>query len=370
MPKAFTGTLNTNEWFNSMYNAYLLVKTIADGLSGMDNGLASEFKADSDLYHDKFVYTDVNVLNLRDFDPNDTNVLAPEQKGEAKQQEIVVNEAKQVGFTAGNWLEKRAWQDAGSYGQFESVLDAQVGETKRLYEHLMVNTAIGTMESNIGKQQRTVTLPTVTGDVEATNRLQGQTVAEDLANLFVELEDPSTDYTDNGFWKSYKSSDFIVIWNAQFKNKILKIDMPTIFDNAGLKSDFEGRVLPAKYFGKVNAASVTTSGASSNTTIYALEEMDIEDTDKKKYHIKPGMLLPAKVTLSEGGVIKVPSYTVDPSIICKVVHKEGVKYLTTIETSTEFFNSKNLTRNRYLTFAYAYPEYLMGYPIVTVRKAS
>ena len=69
----------------------------------------------------------------------------------------------------------------------------------------MVNTAIGTMESNIGKQQRTVTLPTVEGDVEATNRLQGQTVAEDLANLFVELEDPSTDYTDNGFWKSYKS---------------------------------------------------------------------------------------------------------------------------------------------------------------------
>ena len=83
--------------------------------------------------------------------------------------------------------------------------------------------------------------------------------------------------------------------------------MPTIFDNAGLKSDFEGRVLPAKYFGRVNGASVTTSG-TSNTTIYALEEMDIEDTDKKKYHIKPGMLIPAKVTLSEGGVIKVPSY--------------------------------------------------------------
>ena len=368
MPKAFSGILNINEWFNSMYNSYLLVKTIADGLSGMDNGLASEFKADSDLYHDKFVYTDVNVLDLRDFDPTDTNVLAPEQKGEVKQQEIVINEAKQVGFTAGNWLEKRAWQDAGSYGRFESVLDAQVGETRRLYEHLMVKAAIGTMESSIGKQQRTVTLPTVEGDVEATNRLQGQTVAEDLANLFVEMEDPSTEYTDNGYWKSYKPSDFVVIWNAQFKNKILKIDMPTIFDNSGLKSDFEGRVLPAKWFGKENGVSVTTTGAS-NTTIYALEEMDIQDTNGNKYHVKPGVLLPAKVTLVESGAIKVPSYTVDPSIIYKVIHKEGVKYLTTIETSTEFFNSKNLTRNRYLTFAFAKPEYLMGYPIVTVRKA-
>lgn len=368
MPKAFIGTLNTNEWFNNLYNAYLLVKTIADGLSGMDNGLASEFKADADLYHDKFVYTDVNVLDLRDFDPTDTNVLAPEQKGEVKQQKIVINEAKQIGFTAGNWLEKRAWQDAGSYGQFESVLDAQVGETRRLYEHLMVKAAIGTMESSIGKQQRTVTLPTVEGDVEATNRLQGQTVAEDLANLFVEMEDPSTEYTDNGYWKSYKPSDFVVIWNAQFKNKILKLDMPTIFDNAGLKADFEGRVVPAKWFGKANGVSVTSTG-TSNTKIYALEEMDIEDTDGKKYHVKPGVLLPAKVTLVESGAIKVPSYTVDPSIIYKVIHKEGVKYLTTIETSTEFFNSKNLTRNRYLTFAFAKPEYLMGYPIVTVRKA-
>lgn len=368
MPKAFSGTLNTNEWFNNLYNAYLLVKTIADGLSGMDNGLASEFKADADLYHDKFVYTDVNVLDLRDFDPTDTNVLAPEQKGEVKQQEIVINEAKQVGFTAGNWLEKRAWQDAGSYGQFESVLDAQVGETRRLYEHLMVKAAIGTMESSIGKQQRTVTLPTVADDIEATNRLQGQTVAEDLANLFVEMEDPSTEYTDNGYWKSYKPSDFVVIWNAQFKNKILKLDMPTIFDNAGLKADFEGRVVPAKWFGKANGVSVTTTG-TSNTTIYALEEMDIKDTDGKKYHVKPGVLLPANVNLVESGVIVVPSYTVDPSIIYKVIHKEGVKYLTTIETSTEFFNSKNLTRNRYLTFAFAKPEYLMGYPIVTVRKA-
>lgn len=368
MPKAFSGTLNTNEWFNNLYNAYLLVKTIADGLSGMDNGLASELKADSDLYHDKFVYSDVNVLDLRDFDPSDTNVLAPEQKGEVKQQEIVINEAKQVGFTAGNWLEKRAWQDAGSYGQFESVLDAQVGETKRLYEHLMVNATIGTMESSVGKQQRSVTLPT-DDNAEAQNRLQAQAVAEDLANLFVELEDPSTEYTDNGFWKSYKPSDFMVIWNAQFKNKITKLDLPTIFDNAGLKADFEGRVLPAKYFGKVNGVSVTTSGAATNTTIYALEEMDIEDTDKKKYHVKPGMLLPAKVNLVESGNIVVPSYTVDSSILYKVIHKEGVKYLTTIETSTEFFNSKNLTRNRYLTFAFAKPEYLMGYPIVTVRKA-
>lgn len=368
MPKAFSGTLNTNEWFNNLYNAYLLVKTIADGLSGMDNDLASEFKADADLYHNKFVYTDVNVLDLRDFDPTDTNVLAPEQKGEVKQQEIEINEAKQVGFTAGNWLEKRAWQDAGSYSQFESVLDAQVGETRRLYEHLMVKAAIGTMESSIGKQQRTVTLPTVEGDVEATNRLQGQTVAEDLANLFVEMEDPSTEYTDNGYWKSYKPSDFVVIWNAQFKNKILKLDMPTIFDNAGLKADFEGHVVPAKWFGKENGVSVTSTG-TSNTTIYALEEMDIQDTDGKKYHVKPGVLLPAKVTLVDSGAIKVPSYTVDPSIIYKVIHKEGVKYLTTIETSTEFFNSKNLTRNRYLTFAFAKPEYLMGYPIVTVRKA-
>lgn len=364
----FTGTLNTNIWHNTLFNAYLLVRTISDTLS-LDNTYANRFREDADLYHDKFVYTDYNRLNVRDFDINDTNVLAKEQIGEVKQQEIVVTEAKQIGFTSGPWLKKAAWQSEGAYNEFQSALDATVNETRKMYEMQLMNTYLGAvLESSKGIQSQTVTLPVVEGNPEAQARLQGQTIALKVADIFDELKDPATDNNDNGFWHSFRPEDFYVIFNTQYRNKILKIDLPTIFDNAGLKVDFSGDGLLSKYFGKLTAASVKTTG-TSNTTIRAIDEVDVTDSASKKYHVKPGQLMPNNVTISDGTNISVPTYTVDPKIICKIVHKDGIKFLNAMETSTEFFNSKNLSTNRYTTFAFAKPAYLEAYPIITVREA-
>ena len=377
----FTGSLNTNKWFNNLYNAYLLVTTLADNLAGMDNGLATRFKADADLYHDKYVYTDTDILQVVDYDINDSNVLASEQRGTVKQQEITLDTPKQVRFTSGPWLRKKIWQEAGSFSQFESVLLGQIGNTRRLYEYLMVNTQVGAvLESNVGKQNLTVTLPTTTGQTvagdttttytmtEDLNRLQGQTISQFMADLFVQLKDASTDYNDNGFWKAYNSGDLLVIWNAEFKNRLLKIDMPTIFHNNGLEADFDGITLPQKYFGKVNGTNITATGAN-NTTIRALNEMEVTDKSNVKHWVKIGQLIPNNVDLVKTGAIVVPSYTEDNSIICKVVAKDGVKYLSTIQVDTEFVNGKNLTQNKYSTFEFAKPQYLAGKPMITIRKA-
>ena len=401
----FSGTLNSNEWFNSLYNAYLLVTTLADNLKGLDNSLASEFKADADLYHDKFVYSDTDVLKTRAFDITDANVLAPEDKGTVKQQEIVVDQARQIGFTAGNWLAKRAWQDAGSFDQFESVLAGQVGETRKLYEYQMVNTTVGTMKSAavaaspnaFGSQNLQIAFPvgmqsaaTIEGDgvtdettpvttsydleyagspvYEANARLRAMIIANYLADLFIDLKDPSANYNDNGFIKAFDSSDLMVIWNPKYKNYIMKQALPTVFDNEGLKVDFEGRMIPSKYFGTVNPATVTTSTPVGTEVIRALEEMDVTPSGGTKTHIRPGDVVPSGVTLVDDGEIIVPTYTEDPNVICKIVHKDGIKYLSTLETSTEFFNAKNLTRNRYLTFAYAKPEHLAGRPLITISE--
>ena len=51
----FSGSLNANEFYNGLYNAYKLITTFADGLSGLDRGLASRFKADGGMYKDKSV---------------------------------------------------------------------------------------------------------------------------------------------------------------------------------------------------------------------------------------------------------------------------------------------------------------------------
>mgnify|MGYP006978917919 CR=1 FL=1 len=364
----FSGTLNTNVWHNTLFNAYLLVKTISNTLA-IDNTYAARFREDADLYHDKFVYTDYNRLNVRDYDINDTNVLAKEQIGEIKQQEIVVTEAKQIGFTSGPWLKKAAWQSEGSYNEFQSNLDATVDETRRMYEMQLMNVYLGAvLESSVGIQSKFIELPTVADNPEAEARIQAQTIALNIANYFDELKDPATDNNDNGFWHSYNPDDFYVVFNTQYRNKILKIDLPTIFDNAGLKSDFAGDALLAKYFGKLTAATVKTTGVS-NTTIRAVDEMDVTDTSSVKHHVKPGQLMPNNVTISDGTTISIPTYTVDSKIICKIVHKDGIKFLNAMETSTEFFNAKNLSTNRYATFAFALPAYLAAYPLITVREA-
>lgn len=367
MPKDFNGALNTNVWHDGLYNAYLLVRTIADNLA-LDTTFADKFRKDADLYHDKFVWTDIDVLNVRDFDINDTNVLAMEDKGHYKQQEIVVDQAKQIGFTVGPWLAKAAWQDEGSYGQFQSELEAMVDKTKKLYEQKMVQIYLGAvLESSVGMQSRTVVLPE-DNNKEVQNRLQAQTISTEIANVYDILKDPATDNNDNGFWHSFRPEDFEVVFNTQYRNRIMKLDLPTMFDNAGIKSTFAGEGLLSKYFGKLTAASVKTTGAS-NTTIRSIDEIDVEDSTGKKYHVKPGELLPANVTLSDGTNIKIPTVTEDPKIICKIIHREGIVYLSAINTSTEFFNAKNTTRNRYLTYSFAKPEYLKAYPIVTIREA-
>lgn len=362
----FSGTLNTNVWHDTLFNAYLLVKTISNTLA-IDNTYASRFREDADLYHDKFVYTDYNRLNVRDFDVNDTNVLAKEQVGEVKQQEIVVTEAKQIGFTSGPWLKKAAWQSEGAYSEFQSNLDATVDETRRMYEMQLMNTYLGAvLESKVGIQAQTITLPTIEGDTEATNRLQAQTICNEIANLFDVLEDPATDNTDNGYWHSFTRDDFYVIFNSKYRNKILNIDLPTIFDNAGLKSSFAKDSLLSKYFGKVNS-SVKTTGTTKK--YYAADEVDVKDSAGKSYHLKPGQLIPDNVTIGDGTTLSVPCYEKDDKIICKIVHKDGIKFLNAMETSTEFFNSKNLSTNRYTTFAFAKPAYLQAYPLITIREA-
>ena len=64
----------------------------------------------------------------------------------------------------------------------------------------------------------------------------------------------------------------------------------------------------------------------------------------------------------------VHAYKEDGAIICKIIHKNGVRYLSSFETSTEFWNPKNLSTNRYLTWMFAKPQHLSNYPFITVNE--
>ena len=389
----FTGTLNTNEWYNGLFNAYRLVETFSDSLTGLDNSLAERYKTDGGMYRDQSVYTDMDILYSREWDPTDNNVLEPEMKANPVQQTIVLDKKRQIGLYVEQYLSKRAWMEEGIFDAFLSVVQSLVSKTRKVYEQRMVDVAIGTMETSVGKQKQTVDITTAVGSAtgEEKNRLRAQAIAKALADLKVQLKDSTRDYNDYGFMQSFNMDDFDIIINADYYNEILKIDLPTIFHKEGL--DLEGTVRPARYFGTDAAA-----GTADGTTHRAKDQYVIRVDNKGEYSatgtvakfVFAGDILPkgtplvaaataltkAKTSFVVNGqslnltyYSTVHAYTADAKIICKITHKNGIKYMSSFETETEFWNPKNLTNNRYLTWMYSEPEHLSHYPLITLREA-
>ena len=393
MATKFNGRLNTNEFYNSIYNAARLYMIYADNLKGMDKkNLADKYRADGGMYNDQSVFTDMDVIYSRIWDPNDTNVLAPEAVVKPVQEKITVDQFRQIGIYTDEYLSKRAWMDPNTYDEFRSVVQKQSAETKRLYEQRMVDVFVG-VEPSAESQTITLTLPT-DADAEKQNRLQAQAIAKKIGDLFVDLKDTTNKFNVNGFIKSFDKGDIDIIWNADYYNQIRYVDLPTIFHKEDLLEN--GIVLPARYFG--TRKTITVDAHADGTDKYRAEmEAFIPVDATGKYsatgtnvvHVFPGDVLPNLTPISSEGTVDymtkeftvngvkrtiqyytdVRAYQVDPKIICKLVHKDAVKYMSSFETATEFWNPKNLTTNRYLTWAYAKPQLLNGYPFITLVAA-
>lgn len=356
----FTGKLNANAVYTMLFNAYRLITTIGDNLEGLDDSLAKRFKIDGGLYEDQLVWTYVDILKSYEFDPDELNVLEPGEKVTPAQQSMKVDKVRQISlYIPTDFLTKQSFMKPTYYDTFQTVVEKQVGETRRVYDQRLIDVYIGTEESTKGMQSQTVTLANVEGDQEATNRLQATAIAEKIANIYVDMKDSTRDYNDMGYLVSTPKSRTFIVWNSVFFNKILKVDLPTIYNKEGLLS--EGEVLPSRYFGKRNAAGGTV--AASNKTIRSLVEKDYT-VDTKIYHVFPGDLLPDKAVYLAN-----ETYTVDDTVICKIIDNDAVKYLSAVETSTEFWNPRNSSRNRYLSWMYGEPDRLAIRPFVTLRKA-
>lgn len=388
---AFNGQMNSNEFYNALFNAYRLYYMYSDNLRGLDDSLASRYRADGGMYHDQNVFTDMDVLYSRVWDPNDTNVLAPEAVVAPKQQKITTDKFRQIGLYTDEYLSKRAWMDPTNYDQFRSVVQKQVSETRRVFEQKLVDTFVGVIQ-NGGAQDRTLELPVVADDAEAQNRLQAQTIAKEIGDVLVKMKDTSNLYNKNGFLKSFNSDDFDVVWNAEYYNKVLYTDLPTIFHKENLLK--EGKVLDSHYFG---TATIGSTATANGTTVRARREYFIPVDASGAYaaagpnvtHVFPGDLLPNKTPINATGVdtftnitatingrsrtvaacTSAFAYIANTKVICKIIHKDAIKYLSSFETGSEFWNPKNLTTNRYLTWAYAEPETLDGYPLITIVSA-
>ena len=376
---AFTGTLNQNEIFAALYNMIISQQVFADNIYDTKSTLADMSRVDGTLYGDTKLYYSTDVLKSFEWtnDAEAQNLLKLHRPEAPECQAITIDQFRMIPITVDNYLSKRAFATEGAFSAFNSQMLGWMRDTKKVYDATMFNSFVGTHQAGLeddgkgAKQNLTIALPAEPEGVddyntEAYNRLVAQTIATEMANLIVDLEDVSRDYNDYGNLRSYNVNDLVFVWNAEWVNKIKKLDLPTIFHKDGLIDKFAQHTLPARYFGNVNTSGGTTGG--TNLTIRSLIEKDYNtvEPDKAGYdaskHIFPGDLLPSNTAYNAN-----ETYSEDGSIVFKVYHKNSVPFMTAFETGTEFFNPRSLTSTHYLIWGYNALESIKNYPFITAK---
>lgn len=376
---AFLGQLRSNEIFSALYNMIISQEVFADNL-GKHQTLVDKARVDGTLFGDTKLYYSTDVLKSVPWgnDAEAANLLALHRPEAPECQAIHLDVFRQICLTVDNYLSKRAWSDEGSFSSFNSIMLGWMRETKRVYDGTLYNVFIGTTVAEGAAQSREIDLrgarASASTEIEA-DKLEAMTLAQGIADLMVEMGDYSREFNDYGNLRSYAEEGIKVIWNAQFVNKIRKVDLPTIFHKEGLVDKFEEDVLPARYFGRtLTSADAEEGGVIASNRVVANKgvrskvERDIT-VSSTAYHVFPGDLIPAGAAVggSSAQFTYAEAYVEDADIICKVVVKLP-PYMSAFEVGTSFFNPKSLTENHYLTFGHNTIEYLKNYPFITIRS--
>ena len=337
-----TGQLRCNDIFAALDNMIISQEVFAYNIKGTD--LVDEARVDGGRYGDTKLFYSTDALASAEWgnDAEATNLLEIARPEAPKCQSIVLDKFRQISLTVDNYLSKRAWGDEGAFSAFNSVMLGWLKDTKKVYDGTTYNCYIGTVEGAAAKHL-------VTADAS-----DAKVLAQELADLITEMTDYTRDFNDYGQLRRYSEDEIKIVFNSKYINKIKNVDLPVIFDNAGLKATFSKKVLPARYFGTVNTLSKVADAKTRS-----LIEQTIEGD-----HYFAGDLIKAGKTAPAG-----TSYQEDDTIIAKVMVKLP-PYMSAFETGTSFFNAKSLTENHYLTFGHNTIEYLKAYPMVTVKAAA
>ena len=332
----FNGQLRSNEITSALYNMIISQETFADNIKGSD--LVDQARVDGTLYGDTKLYYSTDALASAEWgnDAEAANLLDIARPDAPKCQAIHLDKFRQISLTLDNYLSKRAWGDEGSFSAFQSVMQGWISNTKKVYDATTYNCFIGT--DTVADEQRTV------------DASDAKVLAEGLANIITEMTDYTRDFNEYGQLRRHSEDEIKVIFNSKFINKIKNVDLPVIFDNAGLKATFAKEVLPARYFGTVNTAQKTADASTRSLIEQVIDSKHYFPGDK----IETGKIAPAGT-----------SYQEDPKIVAKIFTKLP-PYMSAFEVGTSFFNPKSLTENHYLTFGHNTLEHLKAFPLVTV----
>lgn len=377
----FLGTLNANEIYTALYN--MIISQRVYDISTAEPSLANALRVDGTLYGDKKLYTSMDIGASYDWlnDAEAENLLTLNRNKTQSTQEVVLDKFRQTNVTVDNYLSKRAWMSEGSFSDFNGVLISSLSGVKRIYDNGTINSFVGTQVSSATSGVIEITRPEAgaNDNTETLNRLTAQMVAQTFADLAVDLGDNTRAYNELGYTRATPISECAVVWNAAIYNKILKVDLPTIFHKDGLEPKAT-YVLPSRYFGTVNAeagvgntAAITTAdsrkvpGQGGNGSVRSLIEQTIKTTGEGGFsvHYFPGDAIATGHTALAG-----TSYTEDSAdIVCKVFPLEAIPFMSSFETGTMFNNPRSLTDTHYLTWGHNTLVRILEKPFVTITLA-
>lgn len=367
----FNGHLNPNEVFGSIYN--MIINQVVKAPTLVDNyNFVEKFRTEGSMFGDTVLFYDSDVLSTRPWlgDAEAQNLLALERPADPECQAVTLNKFRICKTSLDNYLTKRAWSTENAFTQFNDIVMSMVGATKKLYEVTLINAYLGTVAGGATKADLEIPLSDIEETGEAKNRLEAQTIAQYIADLIVDMKDYSRDYNDYQYMRAYSEDELMVIWNAKYINKINKLDLPTIFNKAGLMDKFEQNILPARYFGTIVDTNSLPSGLTvgsdgkivigsgyTGATIRTMEE----DT------FASGHKFAGEVLVSGDSFVPDKAYFEDEDIICKVITKDTIKYMASFEAATDFLNPQSLTTSKMLVWGFSEPTRLLGQPCVIVH---
>ena len=346
-------TLTTNKVFATLSNMIISTQVFPNGIDGL-SGIYSSRRVDGTLYGDRKRYISTDALKSFNWDGTANsggyNLLTIHRPPAPAEQTIVIDQFRQIPVTIDNYLTKQAFADEGSFAEFNGVVLSWMNKTKEVYEHTKFTADILIAAEAQAKAFPDISLVAPSG-VAGYDLLKwrAQELYRVLEDNITELAEPSREWNDLGFLRTYKLEDFDIIFPLGVLSSVRKHDIPFLYtpDN---KPKF--KEVHWKYFGAKNTTAGTTG--ANNTTVRALVEKDY-GTAPNIVHVFPGDLLPNS-TAYLANETYTATYTARPSlndaVTAVLVHKQDFPIMSAFTVGTSFFNAHRLDINNYLTFGH------------------
>ena len=382
-------TLNANELNTSLFNQIISQELFAR----IDQGgsLVDKARVDGSLLGDTKTYFAADAIHTRPFvqdSDDELNLLAVKRNKSVKTQAIKLDVFRIAETTTDDLMTKRAWSTEGAFADYNSLLNQMVPISKYLHECTTYDTFIGTLcKGTKGKQNPS--------GIVLTEGKVGRQIANFIANVMNDMIHPSRDYNEYEHITKFSMKDIEIVWNTRWVDRIEKIDLPVIFHKDGIMDKFAENQVHESYWGnKVTLASVssgtpdTTHPVKKTGDVYTFEPVSgntviLRPTEEVKIPCSDGETYAEFFAGEEiknpvvGGVEKTlvltdfgtKLYVQDNDYICKLFIKLP-PLLGACNLSSEFYNPKNHSTNRYLVFGRNSLAAYEAFPCVTIKAAS